>query len=349
MRNLVLGLAAFMTALLFSPESAVRLKLDVDTAEAGFGHRGGGGRGGARRGGGGMKAHHTRPRGGAKTRHRPNRAATRPSTRPSTRPATRPKTRPATRPNRPNTGNRPNRPGTGNRPNRPGAGNRPNRPGTGNRPNRPVNRPNRPNRPGYRPPGYRPPHYRPPHWRPPAWRPPAYRPPYYRAPHARWGRYWYTPYWGWYWTAAVAGATIAFVATLPSDDCEKVIYEGETLYECKGVLYRSTLQQNERVYEIVSSDEESKAAAATAGGGASSGGGATTPEEGDPLLLTSPAMRGNQVRGVQMALQSLGYDVGGVDGVFGNGTDRAVRQFQADQGLPVTGVVAGETRTRLGL
>ena len=109
------------------------------------------------------------------------------------------------------------------------------------------------------------------------------------------------------------------------------------------MLYRSTLQDDERVYEIVSSEEESQQAAP-----ASAAAPAATDEEG-PLLLTSPYMRGNRVRAVQQSLQALGYDVGTVDGVFGNGTDRAIRAFQADQGLPVTGVAAGETMTQLGL
>lgn len=353
MTKYLLAAAAFTMALVFSPESAVQLDFDTDHAEAGFGGRGGGGRGARSRGGGGRAAH----RGGggyrAKSNRRPSGAKTHNRTRPKNNAANRPSTRPATKPgggnkpNRPEGGNKPNRPEGGNRPNRPEGGNRPNRPdrpNAGNRPNRPgYAHPGRPGRPGARPPGYRPPHYRPPHWRPPGWRPPYYRPPYVRGPHYHWGSYYWTPYWGWYFTAAVAGATVAFVATLPDNDCEEVLYENETLYECNGVLYRSTLQDDERVYEIVSSEEESQQAAP-----ASTTAPAATDEEG-PLLLTSPYMRGNRVRAVQQSLQALGYDVGTVDGVFGDGTDRAIRAFQADQGLPVTGVAAGETMTQLGL
>jgi len=239
------------------------------------------------------------------------------------------------RPDRPDAGNRPNRPGTGNRPSRPdrpGAGNRPGRPDRpdwGNRPGRPPNW-----RPGNRPPGWRPPYYRPPYWRPPGWRPPYYRPPYYRPPNSIWGPYFWYPRWGWYFTAAVAGATLAYVINLPDDDpCERVRVDGEDLYICDGVLYRPAMYRDQRVYEIVSSSEDEPAPAAAQG----------------MLRLASPLMRGPAVREVQEALVYYGYDVGTVDGIFGRGTDQALRRFQRDEGLPVSGVVDDETAAALGL
>jgi peptidoglycan hydrolase-like protein with peptidoglycan-binding domain len=114
-----------------------------------------------------------------------------------------------------------------------------------------------------------------------------------------------------------------------------VSYQGEALYLCNGVLYRPAVFQDEVVYEIVSSDED---VASTA-----------EPSVSGPLRLNRPYMRGSVVREVQEALVAQGYDVGGVDGSFGPGTDRALRAFQADNSLTPDGVVDDETALRLGL
>lgn len=89
--------------------------------------------------------------------------------------------------------------------------------------------------------------------RPPGWRPPYFPPPYIRPPHWRWGRYYWHPGWGWYFTAAVGAATLVYVATLPDNrGCEEVRFEGETLILCDGVLYRPFRFADDWVYEIVS-------------------------------------------------------------------------------------------------
>jgi chitosanase len=66
------------------------------------------------------------------------------------------------------------------------------------------------------------------------------------------------------------------------------------------------------------------------------------------LSLRRPPLRGPDVEAVQRALAAAGYSLK-VDGVFGKGTDTAVRQFQGQRGLKVDGIVGPVTRTALGL
>jgi len=59
---------------------------------------------------------------------------------------------------------------------------------------------------------------------------------------------------------------------------------------------------------------------------------------------------GEAVRQLQLGLISLGYDVGKntqADGKFGPATAAAVRKFQADEGLPVTGIWTPEDQNAL--
>jgi N-acetyl-anhydromuramyl-L-alanine amidase AmpD len=50
---------------------------------------------------------------------------------------------------------------------------------------------------------------------------------------------------------------------------------------------------------------------------------------------------------VQQKLQKLGYYGSGLDGRFGSASQSAVRAFQLDYSLPVTGQVDGTTATRI--
>ncbi|WP_406644664.1 peptidoglycan-binding protein [Aliisedimentitalea scapharcae] len=345
LKQAFLGLVIMALAIGTSPESVIRLAPSADWAEA----RGGHGRAGGFSGGGAR----SRPSGGARSRpatSRPSNRATRPATsRPSTRPATsRPSTRPAQArpaPSRPSAGTRPNRPEAGTRPSNRPAGARPpgsrppgsRPPGAAHRPGArpPGHRPPGTRPPGVRPPIHRPPGYRPPGYRPPGYRPPYYRPPYYRPPHSHWGPYHYNPSWGWFFTAAIVGSTLVYASNLPEDqDCQKVQDGGETLYQCDGVLYRSTYYQDEQVYEIVSDAPGEKTAEPTSVIG---------------LSLTEPMTRGAVVRSLQMALTEAGYDTGGTDGVFGSGTETALQWFQYDYELEPTGFVDQMTAYKLGL
>ena len=60
--------------------------------------------------------------------------------------------------------------------------------------------------------------------------------------------------------------------------------------------------------------------------------------------------RGDSVKSVQQALVNQGVSVaGGVDGVFGPGTEAALKAFQGEQGLPRSGKVDDATAIALGL
>jgi N-acetylmuramoyl-L-alanine amidase len=61
------------------------------------------------------------------------------------------------------------------------------------------------------------------------------------------------------------------------------------------------------------------------------------------LYLRSPYFRGDDVRELQAYLNSLGFHAGREDGIYGPDTDRAVRQFQRDSGLPVDGLTGAST------
>ena len=60
--------------------------------------------------------------------------------------------------------------------------------------------------------------------------------------------------------------------------------------------------------------------------------------------------RGDAVKSVQKALMSQGLEVsGGADGIFGPGTESALKSFQKQQGLNASGVVDDATALALGL
>lgn len=72
------------------------------------------------------------------------------------------------------------------------------------------------------------------------------------------------------------------------------------------------------------------------------------PEKGQQTVSYKTIRKGNYgdlVKKCQTMLQKLGYDLGicGVDGDFGQATEKAVKQFQKDHGLVVDGVVGAKT------
>ena len=65
------------------------------------------------------------------------------------------------------------------------------------------------------------------------------------------------------------------------------------------------------------------------------------------LRLTSPRMRGEQVKRVQRALKAAGFDPGGIDGVYGPKTTAAVYNYQVSKGLVPDGEAGPATARSL--
>src|SRR5207237_4787705 len=61
------------------------------------------------------------------------------------------------------------------------------------------------------------------------------------------------------------------------------------------------------------------------------------------LYLRYPYFRGDDVRALQSMLNLLGFDAGREDGILGQGTDRAMREFQKNVGMPTDGIVGATT------
>lgn len=65
--------------------------------------------------------------------------------------------------------------------------------------------------------------------------------------------------------------------------------------------------------------------------------------------LSKIGSRSEEVRSIQQALKNRGYDVGGVDGIFGTKTQNAVIRFQRDNGLTPDGIAGPKTLRALGI
>lgn len=72
---------------------------------------------------------------------------------------------------------------------------------------------------------------------------------------------------------------------------------------------------------------------------------------GPATLAGCPVLRkgtqGNITKLLQEKLVKLGYNTNGVDGIFGNGTYSAVREFQKTRGLSIDGIVGQNTWRKL--
>lgn len=65
------------------------------------------------------------------------------------------------------------------------------------------------------------------------------------------------------------------------------------------------------------------------------------------LYLTEPYLRGDDVADLQVRLSRLGFDPGRIDGLFGPLLDHALREFQSNCGLEISGVLSHSTWMQL--
>ncbi len=65
------------------------------------------------------------------------------------------------------------------------------------------------------------------------------------------------------------------------------------------------------------------------------------------LYRRTPMLRGDDVAELQQRLCALGFDTGRVDGIFGDATAKALRDFQENAALPVDGILGSETLRQL--
>lgn len=65
--------------------------------------------------------------------------------------------------------------------------------------------------------------------------------------------------------------------------------------------------------------------------------------------LSKYGSRGDEVREIQSRLQKWGYDIKKVDGIFGSNTQKAVTQFQKNNGLKQDGIAGKNTLEKMGI
>lgn len=66
-------------------------------------------------------------------------------------------------------------------------------------------------------------------------------------------------------------------------------------------------------------------------------------------VLSKLGSRGDEVRKIQKKLKELGYYKGSVDGIYGSGTQKAVKAFQKNCGITADGIAGPKTLKFLGL
>lgn len=73
------------------------------------------------------------------------------------------------------------------------------------------------------------------------------------------------------------------------------------------------------------------------------------PKTKNASIIVKQGAKGNITKLIQSMLYFKGYDTNGIDGIFGEGTTKAVKRFQGNQGLSVDGIVGKNTFEKLFL
>lgn len=68
-----------------------------------------------------------------------------------------------------------------------------------------------------------------------------------------------------------------------------------------------------------------------------------------PAISLMKGSKGAHVKTMQARLLNVGFDPKGVDGIFGNATEQAVKKFQSSKNLKQDGIVGASTLRALGL
>jgi peptidoglycan hydrolase-like protein with peptidoglycan-binding domain len=68
-------------------------------------------------------------------------------------------------------------------------------------------------------------------------------------------------------------------------------------------------------------------------------------EKKQPAVTEKIQIRGNdEVKSIQRVLNNLGYDAGSADGIMGSKTREAIKLYQQDHDLPVTGQLNSDSK-----
>ena len=163
-------------------------------------------------------------------------------------------------------------------------------------------------------------------------------------------------------------ATVLLAVTLPEGDAEAaVLKRGSTGSEVRTMQQKlknwgyysgsvdgifgsgteSAVKLFQRTNRLTADGIVGSATAAALGmtlaGGTSSGGGSTSSG------VLKRGSSGADVKTMQQKLKNWGYYSGSVDGIFGSGTESAVKLFQRTNGLTADGIVGSATAAALGM
>ena len=171
-----------------------------------------------------------------------------------------------------------------------------------------------------------------------------------------------------YVAAEPYGFDVSKVETNVETDCSALVrvccaYAGIMLSDFNTAMQPKILSGNSEFIELTGSEYTNKPDNLKAGDilvTASKGHTVVVMNDGSPATTTTTTttttkrtlrngMKGQDVKELQIALISLGYDCGvwGADGDFGDSTEFAVRKFQFANTLEVDGIVGNKTRATL--